>query len=158
MISERKIAANRRNSQRSTGPRTAAGKARVRRNALRHGLAAVAVRDPRIVAQAHQLALAICGEDGEATHREQALMIAESELTVTQVRDARANVIEQMFANGAAQEGDESHRLTAQEENPYQSHLEQLLRLDRYERGAISRRARALRALFARCPEQGGNA
>jgi SRSO17 transposase len=51
-----------------------------------------------------------------------------------------------------------SHRLTAQEENPYQSHLEQLLRLDRYERGAISRRARALRALFARCPEQGGNA
>jgi hypothetical protein len=48
-------------------------------------------------------------------------MIAESELTVTQVRDARANVIEQMFANGAAQEADESHRLTAQEENPYQS-------------------------------------
>jgi len=40
MTSEAQIEANRRNSQRSTGPRTEAGKARSRRNALRHGLAA----------------------------------------------------------------------------------------------------------------------
>jgi hypothetical protein len=38
--SERKIAANRRNARRSTGPRTAEGKLRPRRNALRHGLSA----------------------------------------------------------------------------------------------------------------------
>lgn len=40
MTSAAQIEANRRNSQRSTGPRTEAGKARSRRNALRHGLAA----------------------------------------------------------------------------------------------------------------------
>jgi hypothetical protein len=36
--SERRRAANRRNAQRSTGPRTAAGKRRASRNALKHGL------------------------------------------------------------------------------------------------------------------------
>ena len=34
MTSERKIAANRQNARRSTGPRTDRGKARARRNAL----------------------------------------------------------------------------------------------------------------------------
>ena len=38
MTSQRKIAANRRNARRSTGPRTLTGKARSSRNALRHGL------------------------------------------------------------------------------------------------------------------------
>jgi hypothetical protein len=38
VASERQIAANRRNAQKSTGPRSAAGKRRVRRNAYRHGL------------------------------------------------------------------------------------------------------------------------
>ncbi|MGH6999921.1 MAG: hypothetical protein ACREEA_00225 [Stellaceae bacterium] len=40
MASETQIAANRRNAAKSTGPRTAEGKAVVRRNALRHGLTA----------------------------------------------------------------------------------------------------------------------
>jgi len=37
-ISERKLRANRANAQRSTGPRTAAGKATSCRNALKHGI------------------------------------------------------------------------------------------------------------------------
>src|SRR5687768_17091307 len=36
--SARRLAANRRNAQRSTGPRTDAGKRRASRNALKHGL------------------------------------------------------------------------------------------------------------------------
>lgn len=43
MISPWQIAANRLNAQRSTGPRTTAGKNRSRRNALGHGLAAETV-------------------------------------------------------------------------------------------------------------------
>jgi hypothetical protein len=37
MISEKQLEANRRNAEESTGPRTEAGKARVRLNAGRHG-------------------------------------------------------------------------------------------------------------------------
>jgi hypothetical protein len=40
MTSEAKIAANRRNAEKSTGPKSVFGKAKVARNALRHGLRA----------------------------------------------------------------------------------------------------------------------
>ena len=39
-VSPKKLEANRRNAQRSTGPRTEAGKDRSRRNALKHGVLA----------------------------------------------------------------------------------------------------------------------
>jgi hypothetical protein len=42
-VSERRLAANRRNALRSSGPRTAAGKKRVARNALKHGVCAATV-------------------------------------------------------------------------------------------------------------------
>ncbi len=53
MCSDRKAASNRRNAAKSTGPRTAAGRKAVRRNALKHGLAA------------HQVVFEF-GEDAEA--------------------------------------------------------------------------------------------
>ena len=40
LISERKLKANRENAKKSTGPRTARGKAFSRRNAVKHGLCA----------------------------------------------------------------------------------------------------------------------
>lgn len=42
-ISERKLQANRANAKRSTGPRTEAGRAASRRNALKHGILSRAV-------------------------------------------------------------------------------------------------------------------
>ena len=38
MASEKQIAANRANAQKSTGPKTAAGRSKAGRNAFRHGL------------------------------------------------------------------------------------------------------------------------
>src|SRR4051812_28941091 len=45
MATDRQIAANRRNGALSRGPKTAAGKARSSRNALKHGLAIPITRD-----------------------------------------------------------------------------------------------------------------
>ena len=56
MATKRQIAANRRNARRSTGPKTAAGKAASSANALRHGLAAAR-------------AVVLPDEDGEAYAR-----------------------------------------------------------------------------------------
>ena len=54
MISQRKIDANRRNAQKSTGPRTEEGKDQVKLNALKHGLTARTVVLPHEDEEAYQ--------------------------------------------------------------------------------------------------------
>ena len=54
MISQRKLEANRRNAQKSTGPKTEEGKKKVRLNALTHGLTAQTVVLPHEDAEAYQ--------------------------------------------------------------------------------------------------------
>ena len=56
MTSDRKARANRSNSQRSTGPKTAAGLARAAQNARRHGLAIPIFADPTFSAEIETLA------------------------------------------------------------------------------------------------------
>src|SRR4051812_18325934 len=53
IVSEARVAANRRNAQRSTGPKTEEGKQKSRANALKHGLCAsvVVAEDARLVQQ-----------------------------------------------------------------------------------------------------------
>src|SRR6516165_9847555 len=54
MTTQAKIEANRRNAQKSTGPRTKEGKDKVRLNALKHGLTATTVVLPHEDAEAYQ--------------------------------------------------------------------------------------------------------
>lgn len=46
MTSKRKVISNRKNAQKSTGPRSELGRMRSRRNALQHGLAIAIGSDP----------------------------------------------------------------------------------------------------------------
>ena len=81
MTSERKVASNWINSRKSRGPRTAAGKARASRNAVRHGLAAFGrVTNPALFETIAQMAKAICGDETNPSLFEQALVIAENEM------------------------------------------------------------------------------
>ena len=60
-ISERKLQANRANAKRSTGPRTEAGKAVSRRNALKHGILSQAIDLPPRITRADQHLLRAAG-------------------------------------------------------------------------------------------------
>jgi hypothetical protein len=78
MTSERKIQANRRNAQRSTGPRSRKGKRRVSKNALRHGLATRILDDPEKLVQVEQLVRALAPE-GRPDRLQLARIVAEAE-------------------------------------------------------------------------------
>jgi hypothetical protein len=93
MTSERRLAANRKNAKRSTGPRTARGKLRVRSNAVRHALATTALQHPAFAIQIEHMATAIC-EETSRLQFDQAISIAESELLLTKVRSTRFRALQ----------------------------------------------------------------
>lgn len=96
MTSERKIAANRINARKSCGPRTAAGKGRVSRNALRHGLAAMKHVDPVRLRDIELMAKAMCADDTNPLLFEHALVLAESEMVLRCVRAEKVAAIERL--------------------------------------------------------------
>jgi hypothetical protein len=96
MTSTKKIAANRINSQRSRGPRTAVGKGRVSYNAFRHGLASLKHLDPMLPRDIELMARALCGDSINPLLLEQARVIAESELLLRCVRAERIALIERL--------------------------------------------------------------
>jgi len=94
MTSERTIAANRRNARNSTGPRTEGGKAKVARNALRHGLRSAAVDHGDQPQDVERIARLIAGTAGNSAQYEQAVIIAESALLISRIRVFRIKAIE----------------------------------------------------------------
>jgi hypothetical protein len=99
MTSERKRAANRRNARRSTGPRSADGKARSRENAWRHGLASSIDRIPGLRAEIEQLALAIAGPKPTPAMLDCARNAAEAQFEIVRVRGGRADLISRKAAD-----------------------------------------------------------
>ena len=96
MRSDRKSAANRRNSCKSCGPRTAAGRATASRNALRHGLSAMVHRQPAPSAELERLAQAICGHDENPALLEQARVVAANELELRAINVQKIAVLERL--------------------------------------------------------------
>ena len=96
MTSNRKIAANGRNSSKACGPRTAAGKSDASRNALRHGLAAITHREPLPSLEIEEFARALCSDDTDPAAFAQAVKIAENEMALRAIRAQQVAVIERL--------------------------------------------------------------
>jgi hypothetical protein len=96
MTSEKKIAANRNNARKSCGPRSAAGKRRVARNAWRHGLAAITPANTGRRRDIERMARAMCGDDADPLLFEQAVAIVESQIVLLCVRAEKVAVIERL--------------------------------------------------------------
>jgi hypothetical protein len=127
---EKQIAANRRNAQRSTGPRTAAGKLKSSRNALRHGLSGPVPSDPATRAKIHSLARLLVGQPAN-----EACLAAAEEFASAQIELLRIGSVRKEQLRNA-----DLSNFTRKE-------LRRLAALDRYERYALTKRRRSSRGL-----------
>ena len=86
MASERQIAANRANANKSTGPKSRAGRARTSGNSRQHGLAARTTLDQERFEAVQQLAQEIVDSLLGQIDLAQAIAIAEAELDLSRAR------------------------------------------------------------------------
>jgi hypothetical protein len=171
MVSARKRAANRANARKSVGPKTADGRVRAARNALRHGLSAMLERETAPDRAIEALAQDIVGRSGDPERLALARRIAEAEIELRRVRRLLtprvAEVMDRLAASvssgrrklGAERAPEETSALLegapGRSMSPkskaasLEDKLDDLRRLERYEQRACSRRATAVRALDA---------
>jgi hypothetical protein len=93
VTSARKTKSNRANARASTGPKTAKGRARSARNALRHGLSLSVVSDPMLSQEVAALARQIAGADAAPEIQDLARRIAEAQIDLRRVRALRHELI-----------------------------------------------------------------
>ena len=128
MASEKQIAANRANAKRSTGPKTAAGRATSSRNAYQHGLSLeLPLNDPAFGARMDAMKQALIGgEEPIDQNTTAAAEFAEAQMKLLQIRKVRLDMLAELER--------ECHDL---------QDFSRLVALDRYERLAHTKRRRA---------------
>jgi hypothetical protein len=130
MATERQIAANRANAQKSTGPKTAAGRLKSSRNAFRHGLSLPLRLDAATSAKMQAIAKVLTRDQAGDEHLSAANELAQAQLQLLKIREVRA----ELMATFDVSCGD--HDM-----------LRRLASLDHYERLALTQRRRASRKL-----------
>ncbi|QDM22989.1 hypothetical protein FIU28_18870 [Tardiphaga sp. vice154] len=134
MATDRQLKANRLNSKASTGPKSLRGKSASKRNAVKHGLSINIATHPNIDERVNALAKLLL-PNGSSKYKSHAIEAAIAQLEILRIREYRA-----MLSKDLSQgEGDSSAVKIELPSNEI---------LDRYERRAFSRRARALRQLM----------
>ncbi|HVX37515.1 MAG TPA: hypothetical protein VHC71_14975 [Hyphomicrobium sp.] len=151
MASTRKILANRRNAQLSTGPKTAAGRLRSSQNARRHGLSVPVSADPQLAQEAKALALEIIAEITRPDLGSQANIVSDAQVDLTRVRQQKHQMLLSIMRpaskpDGGSQPTDATTAIGPAPFDTAMGLIEGLARLDRYEQRARSRRKAAIRA------------
>ena len=143
MTTERKRRANQHNAQRSTGPKTLAGKARSKKNALKHGLSVPVSVQPDFADLLRELESSLEWDTAPAPSMEEDLRaVLVAVLEVLRARSVRAYLLDQMI-----QRGDPSVAGATASNSSSADLMQHLLRADRYERRALSRRKSPIRSL-----------
>jgi hypothetical protein len=145
MASALKIAANRRNAQKSTGPRSSAGKARTRRNAFRHGLAIPVTCDVLNGEVIKAVADQLLRKGASSAEQEHAQLAAEVQVEIARLRQAKVDILNRAGRLNIA-DGDLPDEIMAV---AFVAELGALSAFARYEGRALSKRRRMLRALAA---------
>ncbi len=145
-MSQSRAEANRANARRSTGPRTAQGKARASKNALRHGLNAAAPEDAGDTAEVLRLAARLAGRAQVSLAARNA---AEAELHLARVRLIKQRILEDAIRRIETEsEQDQTLGPDVVMARALTDSAAELLVLDGYERKARSRRKTAFRSLW----------
>jgi hypothetical protein len=137
---------------RSTGPKTLAGKARVSRNALRHGFARSDSCISGFSEEVAALARSVAGENASPERFEQACRVAAAQIDLVQVRMAKRNLQDAAnfgWASGCHGGTDLTERqsgdaTSCDRKMPNWALLLPVSRLDRYEQRVLTRRRRAI--------------
>ena len=126
VATEKQIAANRANAQKSTGPKTAAGRLKSSRNAFRHGLSLPLRFDLATSKTADAIVRLLTNDHADEEKLSAATEVAQAQLELIRIREVRAKLTAEMDLTSLTLE-----------------HLQRLAALDRYERLAATRRRRA---------------
>lgn len=96
MATEKQKAANRANAQKSTGPKTAAGRLKSSRNAYRHGLSLPLHLDMSTSAKADAIARALAQDPADEEELAAAAEVAQAQLELLRIRAARAELMSEV--------------------------------------------------------------
>ena len=83
--------------KRAGGPKTAGGKVRSSRNAVRHGLTTISRHNRAFAPNIVEIAKAMCSDDQDPLLYDKALLVAECDVLLAQVRTYRMALIERLI-------------------------------------------------------------